>query len=236
MNPSPRMIDSAPQRSISANALGRGAVLRVLIADDHAIVRRGLMEILEEEFAGVTFGEAGDVRETMERLRTERWDVVILDMTMPNGSGLDVLHYARGLDAALPVLVLSMHPEDQYAIRALRAGACGYLTKESAPGELVKAIHTVLAGRKYVSESLADGLATRLQVGLQGDEPPHECLSDREYQVMLMIASGKSVSQIGAELSLSVKTISTYRSRVLTKTGMATNAELTRYVIERGLV
>lgn len=208
--------------------------MRVLIADDHAVVRRGLREILEEEFHGAEFGEAVDTREALEQIRKHDWDVVILDITMPGGSGLDVLRDSKGIRPNLAILVLSMHPEDQYAVRALKAGAAGYLTKESAPEELVTAIRTILAGRKYISASLAQGLALRL--ANDNDGPLHETLSDREHDVMLMIASGNTVSQIAEELSLSVKTVSTYRTRILNKMGMKTNADLTRYAMENDLL
>ena len=208
--------------------------MRVLIADDHAVVRRGLREILEEEFPGAEFGEAADTREALEQIRKHDWDVIILDITMPGGSGLDVLRDSKGIRPNLAVLVLSMHPEDQYAVRALKAGAAGYLTKESAPEELVTALRTILAGRKYVSASLAQGLALRLANG--NDGPLHETLSDREHEVMLMLAAGRMVSQIAEELSLSVKTVSTYRTRILDKMGMKTNADLTRYAMEHDLL
>lgn len=208
--------------------------MRVLIADDHAVVRRGLMEILEEEFPAATFGEAADTPEALQQIRKHKWDVVVLDITMPGGSGLDVLRDSRSLHPNLPVLVLSMHPEEQYALRALKAGAAGYLTKETAPEELVAAIKTVLAGRKYVSASLAQDLAWRLEA--DSERPIHEALSDREHEVMLMIASGKTVSQVAEELSLSVKTVSTYRARILSKMGMKTNADLTRYAMENKLL
>ena len=208
--------------------------MRFLIADDHAVVRRGLREILEEEIPGAEFGEAADTREALEQIRKHDWDVVVLDITMPGGSGLDVLRDSKGIRPNLAVLVLTMHPEDQYAVRALKAGAAGYLTKESAPEELVTAIRTILAGRKYVSASLAQGLALRLANG--NDGPLHETLSDREHEVMLMLAAGTMVSHIAEELSLSVKTVSTYRTRILDKMGMKTNADLTRYAMENDLL
>ena len=208
--------------------------MRFLIADDHAVVRRGLREILEEEIPGAEFGEAADTREALEQIRKHDWDVVVLDITMPGGSGLDVLRDSKGIRPNLAVLVLSMHPEDQYAVRALKAGAAGYLTKESAPEELVTAISTILAGRKYVSASLAQGLALRLANG--NDGPLHETLSAREHEVMLMLAAGTMVSHIAEELSLSVKTVSTYRTRILDKMGMKTNADLTRYAMENDLL
>lgn len=207
---------------------------RILIVDDHSVVRRGLQQILEEEFGVVEFGEAGDAQQAMEQIWRSDWDVVILDLTLPGRSGLEVLRDSRQAKPRMPVLVLSMHPEDQYAVRVLRAGAAGYLTKEAAPDELGKAVRKVLAGRKYVSPALAEELAASLLT--DGDRPPHELLSDREYEVMLMIASGQSVSDIAATLSLSVNTISTYRARVLKKMGMRNNSELTAYAFKHGLV
>jgi len=198
------------------------------------VVRRGLREILVEGFPRAEFGEAETVPQTLQQIHSRQWDVVVLDITMPDGSGLDVLNDVKTTRPDLPVLVLSMHPEDQYALRALKAGAAGYLTKETATDELVEAVKKVLAGRKYVSASLAERLAGDLSKG--GEGPLHQTLSDREYQVMLMIASGKSVSDIAEELSLSAKTVSTYRSRILKKLAMKTNADLTRYAMELGLL
>lgn len=208
--------------------------MRVLLVDDHAVVRRGLREILEGEFTGAKFGEAGDAAEAHKALRDHDWDVVVLDITMPGRNGLDVLKDLKSTHPDLPALVLSMHPEEQYAIRALQNGAAGYLTKETAPEELVEAIRKVLAGGRYISASLAEDLAFRLKAGLKGQL--HEALSDREYEVMRLLASGETVSQIAAELSLSVKTISTYRTRILDKMGMTTNVELTRYAMDKGLL
>ncbi len=179
-------------------------------------------------------GEAGDGHEALKLIRGGACDVVLLDITMPNKSGLDVLKELRTEVPRLPVLVLSMHSEDQYAVRVLRAGAAGYLTKESAPAKLVQAIRKVVRGGKYVSPSLAEKLVSDL--GTDTERPPHEVLSDREYQVLCLIASGKTVSEIGAELALSVKTISTYRVRILEKLRMKNNAEITRYAIKERLV
>lgn len=208
--------------------------MKVLIADDHAVVRYGLREILQEEFSECEISEARNGHEAIERIREGGLDIVLLDITMPGKNGLDVLSEMKRFRPKIPVLVLSMHPEDQYALRALKAGAVGYLTKETAPDELIKAIKTVFQGDKYISTSLAERLASLVQRGVSG--PLHESLSDREYQVMRSIASGKTVSQIAKDLSLSVKTISTYRTRIMEKTGMKTNAELTRYALEMGLV
>ena len=208
--------------------------MRILIVDDHAVVRRGLIEILAEEFPEAVFAEAGNAGEALQQIRKQDWDVVVLDITLPGRSGLDVLKDVRSARPRLPVLVLSMHPEDQYGLRVLKAGASGYLTKETAPEKLVEAARTVLSGQKYVTNTLAQKLALRLQNEFEG--PPHERLSDREHQVMILIASGKTVSQIADELFLSVKTVSTYRARVLEKMGMTTNAELIGYAIKAGLV
>lgn len=209
-------------------------MVRILIADDHPIVRRGLKQILAEEPDLTVGGEAQTSQEVLDQVRRGGWDVLILDISMPGRGGLDVLKEIKHQYPKLPVLVLSMHPEDQYAIRALRAGASGYLTKESAPDELVAAIRKIVRGGKYISPTLAERLAAEIEA--PGGKLPHERLSDREYQVLLMIASGKTVSQIAQELSLSVKTISTYRARLLEKMGMKTNAELTHYAIENKLV
>jgi DNA-binding NarL/FixJ family response regulator len=209
-------------------------MIKILIADDHPVVRRGLKQILAEERDLKAAGEAANAIELLEKVRREHWDVVLLDITMPGRGGLEVLKELRRDFPKLPVLVLSVHPEDQFGLRVLKSGAAGYLTKDSAPEELVKAVRKVCGGGKYVSPSLAEKLALHLEA--DSDKPPHEILSDREFQVMRLIAAGKSVSEIAKELSLSVKTISTYRTRILEKMNLKTNAELTRYAIERRLV
>ena len=209
-------------------------MLKILIADDHPIVRKGLRQILSEESDIGEVGEAQNSQEVLELVRKKSWDIVVLDITMPGRGGLDVLKELKELHPKLPILILSMHPEDQYAVRALKAGASGYMTKESAQDELVKAIRKILQGGKYVSPSLAEKLAFNLEV--RTEKPPHETLSDREYQVMLMIASGKTVSRIAEELALSAKTIDTYRTRILEKMKMKTNAELMKYAIRNKLV
>jgi len=209
--------------------------MRILIVDDHAVVRRGLQQIVLDEYKDLVFGEATNANQALDLVRRQAWDVIILDISMPGRSGLDVLKEIKKEQTDTPVLVLSMHPEDQFATRVLRAGAAGYMTKETAPEELVEAINRVVTGGRYVSSALAELLALNLQRG-DGDISPHERLSDREYEVMIMIASGKAVSEIAEELSLSVKTISTYRARVLEKVNMKGNAELTRYAIKHGLV
>jgi len=208
--------------------------LRILIADDHAVVRRGLRQILADEFKKAEFGEAGNAHEALERIHKEHWDALVLDITMPGRSGLEALKEIKEAKPKLSVLVLSMHPEDQFAVRVLKSGASGYMTKESAPDALVGAIKKVLAGGRYVSPALAEKMASYLAIDTPN--PPHERLSDREFGVLRLIASGKTVSQIAAELSLSVKTVSTYRARILEKMGMASNAELTHYAIKNQLV
>lgn len=208
--------------------------MRVLIADDHAVFRRGLRETIGEAFPRVTFGEARTAQETLECVRQHDWELVILDISMPGRSGLDILSDLKRLRPRMPVLFLSMYPEEQYARRALKAGAAGYLTKESVPEELKTAVQRVLSGGRYVSATLAERLAYDLRRG--ADTPIHELLSNREFQVLRMIASGKAVKEIADELSLSVKTVSTYRSRILEKTGMKTTAELIRYALQTQLV
>jgi len=207
--------------------------MRILIADDHAVVRRGLRETLGEAFPRATFGEAKAAQEALESVMHQDWDVLILDISMPGKSGLDILDDLRRLRPKLPVLLLSMHPEGQFARRALKAGAAGYLTKESAPEELKEAVRRVQAGGHYVSAALAEKL---IDLPREADMPVHELLSDREFQVLLMLASGKTVKQIADEIALSAKTVSTYRVRILLKTGLKTTAELIRYALQAGLV
>jgi two-component system invasion response regulator UvrY len=209
-------------------------MLKILIADDHAIVRQGLKQIVTETRDMMVAGEASNGQELLNKIKEGEFDVVVLDITMPVIDGMDVLRQLRSERPRLPVLMLSIHPEEQYALRALRAGASGYLTKESAPDELVLAIRKVSSGGKYISASLAEKLAFELEVGR--DQAPHETLSDREYQVLCLIASGKTVTDIAQELSLSEKTISTYRSRILEKMNMKNNAELTYYAIKNQLI
>lgn len=208
--------------------------LRILITDDHAIVRQGLKQILAEEFTRAQFGEAGTAQDALERVWKEHWDVVVLDITMPGRSGLEVLKEIKKSKPKLPVLMLSMHPEDQFAVRLLKVGASGYMTKESAPEELVGALKKVMAGGRYVSPSLAEKMASYLAIDVQ--TPPHERLSDREFLVLRQIASGKTPTGIAKDLGLSVKTISTYRMRILEKMSMANNAELTTYAIQNQLL
>ena len=197
------------------------------------MVRQGLKQILATEFRNATFGEAGNAQEAIARLWKEPWDVAVLDITMRGGSGLEVLKEARRARPKMPVLMLSMHPEDQFAVRVLKLGAAGYMTKESAPQELVGAIKKVLAGGRYVSPALAERMATYLDIDTQ--KAPHERLSDREFLVLRMLGAGKTATQIAKELSLSVKTISTYRARILDKMKMQTSAELMHYAIQNKL-
>jgi two-component system invasion response regulator UvrY len=197
-------------------------------------VRQGLKLILADQIRDAKFGEARNAHEALARVAENNWDVAVLDITMPGRNGWEVLREIKRLNPKLPVLILSMHPEDQFAVRMLKSGAAGYLTKESAGEELVGAIRKVVSGGRYVSPSLAERMASYLDMDVH--KPPHERLSDREYQIMRMISSGKQVSQIARELSLSVQTISTYRARILEKMEMKNNAELTRYTIEKGLL
>lgn len=207
---------------------------RILIADDHPIVRRGLKEILVREIERSACGEAENAQQVLSLLQKHDWDLVILDITMPGRSGLDLLKDLRQSRPKLPVLVLSMHPEEQYGKRVLKAGAAGYMTKESAPEELIKAIRKILAGGRYVSPALAEWLAVDLACNLE--RPCHEILSDREFEILRMVASGKTISQIAGELDLAVTTVSTYRARILEKMEMTTTAELMHYALRNGLV
>lgn len=208
--------------------------LEILVADDHAIVRRGVREMLHDEFPSSRVVEVASAQQTLEQAWQRPFDLIILDITMPGRSGLDIL---RDLKAAQPkagVLVQSMHAEEQFAIRVLRAGALGYITKDSVPEELVRAVHKVLAGGRYVSASLAERIVG--VVATDQEPSPHERLSDREFQVLRMLASGRAVKEIAAELCLSIKTISTYRTRILGKLGLNSNAELGQYALREGLV
>jgi two-component system, NarL family, invasion response regulator UvrY len=207
--------------------------MRVLIADDHAVLRKGLKQILADEFPRTEFGEAGSTQQTLDLLHKKKWDVLVLDINMPGRSGLEVLREARQSFPKLPVLVLSSTPEDQLGLRVLKAGADGYLNKQTALEELVQAVRKVLAGGKYISTKLADKLVA--EVG-RSEKPPHEQLSDREFQVMQMIAAGQSLKEIAAELSLSAKTISTFRGRVIEKLNVQNNVELAHYARTHGLI
>jgi two-component system invasion response regulator UvrY len=209
-------------------------MIKVFVADDHAVVRRGVLQILEEAPDMVSVGEASTGREVLRAMRKHDCDVLVLDISMPDGGGLEVLKQLQTLKPHLRVLILSMYPEKQYALRALKAGAAGYLTKESAPDELITAIRQVAEGGRYITQSLAEKLAAELKSDVEKE--PHETLSDREYQVMTLLAAGKSATEIAAELSLSIKTVSTYRARVLEKLRLSSTAEIIRFAIERGLV
>ena len=208
--------------------------MKILITDDHAVLRRGLKQILEDGFGKIQFGEAANASEAIAAVAREFWDLVVLDITMPGRTGLEALKEIRTLKPTQRVLVLSVHSEDQFAVRVLKAGASGFLNKDSAPEELVKAVRKVTVGGRYVSASLAEKLAGHIDQ--PADRPAHQTLSDREFQVLRMIGSGRTVSEIGVELSLSVKTVSTYRARILEKMQLNTNAELTRYCFENKLV
>ena len=209
-------------------------MIRALVADDHAVVRRGVKELLTDSGEVAVLGEAASGREVLEHVRREDWDVCVLDINLPDQSGFDVLQTLKVERPDLPVLILTICSEDQFAVRALRAGAAGYLTKESAPEELVGAVRKVVAGGRYISASLAERLAMR--VGDSTEAPAHEALSDREFQVLRMLATGQTTSQTAEALHLSVKTISTYRARILEKLNLRTNADLVLYAARNGLI
>ena len=208
--------------------------IKILIADDHPIVREGFKQVLSETTDMLVADEAGNGQEVLNLIRNNKYDVILLDISMPGRSGLEILKELRSEYPKLPVLIVSIYPEEQYAIRAFRAGASGYLTKASAPHELIAAIRKISKGGRYISSSLAEKLTYYLDI--DAVKPPHELLSDREYQVMLLIASGKTVTEIARELCLSVKTISTYRTHILEKMRMKNNAEITLYAVQNRLV
>ncbi|MBI4495929.1 MAG: response regulator transcription factor [Deltaproteobacteria bacterium] len=212
----------------------RHSRIKILIADDHPIVRQGLKHILAEESDMAIEGEAYNSQGVLELIRKEKGDILILDITLPGRGGLEVLREIKRGTPKLPVLILSMHPEEQYGVRALKAGAAGYLSKESVPEKLVEAVRTILSGRKYISPVLAEKLAWEFE--RDSSSPLHEGLSDREYQILCLIASGRTLTEIARELCLSVKTISTYRARILNKMKMKNNAELTHYAIRNRLI
>ena len=209
--------------------------MRVLIADDHEIVRRGLKQILNDEFEKLKVHEAENSQAAMDTVLQHPLDLVLLDINMPGRSGLEVLEQIRQERPKLPVLVLSAYPEEDYALRCLKLGAAGYLTKRSASAELLTALHKALGGGKYVTASMAEKLAAALSDGASASAP-HDTLSNRELQVLRLIAAGRSIKQVAAELSLSEKTVATYRTRISEKMGLATNVELTRYAMQHGLV
>jgi len=209
-------------------------MIKILIADDHTIFREGLKHILAEYPDLVVADEANNGQEVLDKIWKNNYDMVLLDITMPGMTGLEVLKQLKNDKPKLPVLILSMHPEEQYAIRVLKAGASGYLIKESAPDELITAIRKISQGRKYITSSLAERLATEVEA--DSEKPLHDILSDREYQVLRMIAAGKTVKHIAKELSLSIKTVSTYRARIMEKMKMKTNAEVMHYVIKHQLL
>jgi two-component system, NarL family, invasion response regulator UvrY len=209
-------------------------MIKILIADDHTMFREGLKHILAEYPDLVVTDEANNGQEVLDKIWKNDYDMVLLDITMPGMTGLEALKQLKNDKPKLPVLILSMHPEEQYAVRVLRAGASGYLTKESAPDELITAIRKISQGRKYITPSLAERLASEFEA--DSEKPLHDILSDREYEVLRMIAAGKTVKDIAQELSLSIKTISTYRTRIMEKMKMKTNAEVMHYVIKHQLL
>lgn len=209
-------------------------MIRALVVDDHAVVRHGVMHILSEELEGAVLGEAGSADEALRLVFQGHWDVVVLDITMPGRSGLEVLQDIKRERPNLPVLILSMHPEDQMATRVLKAGAAGYVTKDGNPVELIEAVRIVLRGGRYVSPTVAERLVLDLQE--ESRRLPHERLSDREYEVLCMIARGRTVTEVAETLGLSVKTVSTYRTRILEKLHMHNNAELIHYALQHKLV
>lgn len=209
-------------------------MIRVLIADDHAIVRKGLKQLLLEEYPSAVVEEAGDAETLINKTIQEDWDIVICDLSMPGRSGLDALRQIKQTSPSLPVLIMSVHPEDQYALRVLKAGASAYLGKDTVHDELIKAIQAARLGKKYITPSIAEKLADAFENDT-GKES-HQALSDREFDVFKLLAMGKSISEIAAQLSLSITTVSTYRARVLDKMKMRSNAEMTRYAMETGLI
>lgn len=211
-------------------------MIKILLADDHPYLRRGLSQILTDAFPGAVIGEASNVPELLEQAQKHRWDVVVLDLTMPGRGGLEGLHELKRLLPHLPALVLSVHPEDQFAVRVLRAGGAGYLTKESAPQELVQAIKVISRGGKYITPKVAELMASHLHQHGDHDQPLHSSLSDREDQVFRLIAGGSTITEISDQLSLSIKTISTYRTRILEKLNLKTNADLARYAVQHHLL
>lgn len=208
--------------------------MKILIADDHAIVRRGLEQLIMEEYPFAQIGEASNAEELVSKAMFGDWDIVICDINMPGRSGLEALKQIRQAMPKLPILIMSMYPEDQYAVRVLKAGASGYLSKESIHNELIKAIQTVLKGRKFITPFIAEKLVEAFDA--EAAEIPHRLLSDREFEVLKLLASGKTVSEIASQLSISANTVSTYRARILEKMNMRSNTELIRYALENKLI
>ncbi len=207
--------------------------MRFLIADDHAIVRKGLAQMLQDEFSSVVVVEVSNSIEAIEQINLQKWDLILLDISMPGRNGIETLKQIRANGVSTPILMLSMHSEEQYAIRALKAGASGFLNKQSATEELLLAVNKVLSGGKYVTAAMGEKLAGKMEI--DHEQPAHEYLSDREMQVLQSIAAGRTISMIAAEISLSINTISTYRKRILVKLGLDNNAEITRYAMDNGL-
>jgi DNA-binding NarL/FixJ family response regulator len=209
-------------------------MIRILLADDHAIVRKGLRQLILDEFPSAEVGEVGDVESLVALVMKGKWDIIVSDISMPGRSGVEALYQIKEINPSIPVLIMSMHPEDQYALRVLKAGASGYLNKDSVHEELIPAIQMVRNGRKYITPAIAQKLVGAISSST--DKQLHEFLSDREFDVLKMLATGKSVSDIAHQLSLSATTVSTYRARILEKMRMKTNADLTRYAIEKKLI
>ena len=207
---------------------------RILLADDHAIVRKGLKETLEEEFCPLQFGEASSNAQALEKIQKEKWDLVMLDLNMGGRSGLELLEEIRRLRPHLPVLILSMYSVEEFGVRALKLGAAGYISKQTAPEEMITAVRSVLGGGRYISAALADRLAADVQ--RSSDGPLHESLSTREYQVMVLIAKGKTLKEIAADLSISAKTVGTYHLRILNKLNLSNDIQITRYALTHKLV
>lgn len=209
--------------------------MRILLVDDHAVVRSGMRQMLVDNFGEVQIGEAADAREAIEAVRSEDWDVIFLDIRLPGRSGVDVLHQVKATNPGLPVLILSTYPESQYAVRLIRAGAAGYLSKDADEEEICRAVRQAVAGRKYISAEVGELLAGQFDRMGDGDAPPHELLSDREYQVFLELASGSRPVDIAVKFKISAKTVATHRSRILEKMGLSNNAELTLYAYRHNL-
>ena len=209
-------------------------MIRILIADDHTIVREGLKQVFVETAGMTVADEASNGQEVLSKVRRNNYDIVLLDISLPGMSGLDVLKQLKSTKPKLPVLILSIHPEEQYAVRSIRAGASGYLTKDSAMDELIKAVRKIVKGGKYITDSLAQRIAVEIDV--KTEKPIHESLSDREYQILCLIASGKTPTEIAKMLSLSTKTVSTHRARILRKMKMSNNAQLMRHALKHNLV